>query len=52
MPADAAAVAHREGVLRGDKKRPQFLSKLVQVVHGMSLFLLARVAPSATRLSY
>jgi hypothetical protein len=50
MPADAAAVAHREGVLPGGKKRPQFLSKLVHVVHGVSLFLVARVAPSATRL--
>jgi hypothetical protein len=34
MPADAAAVAHREGVLPGGKKRPQFLSKLVHVLHG------------------
>jgi hypothetical protein len=50
MPADAAAVAHREGVLPGGKKRPQFLSKLVHVVHGVSLFLVARVAPSTTRL--
>jgi hypothetical protein len=49
MPADAAAVAHREGVLPGGKKRPQFLPKLVHVVHGVSLFLVARVAPSATR---
>ena len=34
MPADAAAVTHREGVLPGGKKRPQFLSKLVHVLHG------------------
>jgi hypothetical protein len=36
VPADAAAVAHREGVLPGRKKRPKFRSKPVQVVHGLS----------------
>jgi hypothetical protein len=49
---DAAAVAHREGVLPGRKKRPEFLSKLVQVVHGLSHLSVARVASSAPRLSY
>jgi hypothetical protein len=42
MPADAAAVAHRKGVLPGGKKRPQFLSKLVHVVHGVSHLSVAR----------
>jgi hypothetical protein len=51
VPADAAAVAHREGVLPGRKKRPKFLSKLVQVV-GLSHLSVARVASSAPRLSY
>ena len=32
MPADAAVVAHREGVLPGGNKRPQFLSKPVHVL--------------------
>jgi hypothetical protein len=52
VPADAAAVAHREGVLPGRKKRPEFLSELVQVVHGLSHLSVARVAASAPRLSY